>query len=111
MGIARQEPFPESDFTLEDAREVTAAFATLGNGKPLPTLVDLRNVRWMQREARAHFSGPETAIVQSAAALIIASPLSRAIGNFFLGFNKPLFPTRLFTSETEALEWLKGFVD
>jgi hypothetical protein len=48
--------------------------------------------------------------VESAAALLIGSPLTRAIGNFFMGLNKPLIPTRLFTSETEALAWLKGFV-
>ena len=40
----------------------------------------------------------------------LRSPLTRAIGNFFLGLNKPLMPTRLFTSEEEALAWLKTFV-
>jgi len=64
----------------------------------------------MDREARRYFAGEETAKVESAAALLIESPLSKAIGNFFMGLNKPIVPTRLFTSEAEALAWLKGFV-
>lgn len=41
--------------------------------------------------------------------LLLQSPaLTRAIDNFFMGLNKPLFPTRLFTSEEEALTWLKS---
>ena len=41
---------------------------------------------------------------------LIRSPLARAIGNFFRGLNKPLFPTRLFTSEPEAMAWLRSFL-
>ena len=69
--------------------------------------MDITEIDGMTREARQYFAGPETAKVESAAALLIKSPLTRAIGNFFLGFNKPLFPTRLFTSTEEALLWLK----
>jgi hypothetical protein len=29
------------------------------------------------------------------------------IGNFFINLNKPLAPTRLFTSEAAALTWLR----
>ncbi len=38
------------------------------------------------------------------------APLSRAIGNIFMGLNKPDFPLRLFTSDAEALAWLTGFL-
>jgi hypothetical protein len=31
------------------------------------------------------------------------------MGNFFLGLNKPHFPTKLFTSEEKAEVWLKEF--
>ena len=29
------------------------------------------------------------------------------VGNFFIGLNKPKFPTKLFTQEKEAVIWLK----
>jgi hypothetical protein len=32
------------------------------------------------------------------------------LGNFYLGLNKPLVPTRLFTSEEEAQAWLRSFL-
>jgi hypothetical protein len=35
--------------------------------------------------------------------------LSRALGNFFLGLNKPSMPTRLFDDQEQALAWLRGF--
>ncbi|MDH5682649.1 MAG: hypothetical protein OEZ36_13750 [Spirochaetota bacterium] len=34
------------------------------------------------------------------------SPISRVIGNFFLGLNRPLFPVKLFTEKNEASKWL-----
>ena len=44
-----------------------------------------------------------------AVALVIDSPLSRVLGNFFLGFNRPETPARLFTSVDEARAWLNTF--
>jgi len=40
-------------------------------------------------------------------ALLIASPLSRVLGNFYLRINRPETPTRLFSSEEEAGAWLR----
>ena len=42
------------------------------------------------------------------AALVVPSPLSRAIGSFFIGLSKPAIPTRLFKSTSEALAWLRS---
>jgi hypothetical protein len=36
--------------------------------------------------------------------------MSRVIGNFFIGFSRTNIPTRLFTSEAEAIDWLKTFI-
>jgi hypothetical protein len=62
------------------------------------------------REARQYYSGKEAAQTVRAVGLLVTSPLSRLIGNFFMVINKPPVPFRLFTSETEALEWLRGFI-
>ncbi len=94
---------------LEDARENLAISRQLVGGRPVPVLVDLRPCRYQSAEARALFAGPETTAVSTAVALLIASPVSRVLGNFYLGFNRPQVPTRLFTSVAEADEWLKTF--
>ena len=44
-----------------------------------------------------------------AQALVIDSGPSRVMGNFFLGLNKPRFPTKLFTSEAKAEAWLREY--
>lgn len=110
-GIVRMRMQPGVfDLELADAKEVIAAVASLCGGVRHPALVDLRGVRSMSRDCRKYFAGPETASAEAAVALIVESPIARAIGNFFMGLNKPLMPTRLFTSEDDALVWLRGYV-
>lgn len=43
----------------------------------------------------------------AAAAILIDSKISSYFANIFLKFSKPKFPTRLFTNEEEALNWLQ----
>lgn len=109
-GIIRAQFKHNCDVNLEDAQESIRKIGEVGAGTPRPTLVDLSGTRSIDREARKYFAGPETAKVESAAALLVKSPLSRAIGNFFMGMNKALTPARLFTSEPEALAWLRGYL-
>src|ERR1700756_4774181 len=42
--------------------------------------------------------------------ILIESPLSRIIGNFFMGLNKPSVPAKLFNNEQDAIAWLKQYV-
>lgn len=93
--------------TLEDGEESTKISAEMVNYQPLPLLCDLTNVVKMTQECRRHFAGEEHAATFSKCALIVTNPISKLIGNFFLGLNKPLKPTRLFTSKEEGLKWLK----
>jgi hypothetical protein len=108
-GLLHAECLPGAEQTQADAEECIASLWEIA-GRRRPILVDLRRLKTMDRGARTYYAGPETARVESAAALLCASPLTRAIGNFFMGLNKPLIPTRLFTSEPEAIAWLQPFV-
>ena len=95
-----------AEVTLEDAKANLEVTSQLTEGQQVPVLVDLRQVRSQTAEARLLFAGPEGRSVSSRVALLIGSPLSCVVGNFYLGFNRPLTPTRLFTSEAEAEAWL-----
>jgi hypothetical protein len=99
-----------AEVTLADARENVALCLRMNGGQRRPVLVDLRVVKSQTAEARAYLAGPEGSEVCQAVGLLIGSPLSRVLGNFYLGLNKPSVPTRLFTSEEEALAWLRGFL-
>jgi hypothetical protein len=94
--------------TLSEAKANVDAMAQLARGRKLPVLVNVSRARMVSREARQCYAGAETAKLTVAAALIVGSPISRVLGNFFLGLNRPAFPLRLFTSEEDAVAWLKG---
>jgi hypothetical protein len=109
-GILRIRAFPALKDTLEGARQNVAIVAKLTAGKPRPMLLDMRALKTQSREVRAYYAGPETTSLSLAVAVLVDSPISRVIGNFFLGFKKRNLPTKLFKSEVEALAWLKGFL-
>ena len=97
--------------TEASARHHADLMFALAGGLRRPILVDLRKMRSMDRGARIVYSGPQGARYAIALALLVDSPLSRIIGNFFLSLNRSrLYPTRLFTSESDALAWLFGFL-
>ena len=68
-----------------------------------PMIVDMATTDDVTRGARSVFAKPCQA---NRIALWGSSPVDRVIANFFLGIMKPPCPTKFFTSETEALEWL-----
>jgi len=96
--------------TLALAKEEIEILAVIHKGQRRPLLVDLRNVRATDFDARKYFGGPEAKRVWRAAALVTATPLSNAIANLWLAaHNSRENPAKLFTSEAEAITWLKGF--
>ena len=74
-------------------------------------LIDMRAIKSISRDAREYYANERTASIQRATALVIESPVSRVIANFFMGLNRPLTPTRMFTDVDEAIEWLQSFSD
>ena len=110
-GIVQMEALAGVEQTKADAMEnIKAGFIAEGN-KRRPVLVDLRKVSTLSREARLYYSGPEPTTMETAAAQWIGTPIGQMIGNFFMGFNKTLMPMKIFTSEEEAVRWLKGFLE
>jgi hypothetical protein len=110
-GIVRIIHTPGAEVTLEDAQETMAAYKKLNNGKRMPLLVDTKSMKSISREARHFYSGEEAAACAGAAALIVGTPVSKVLANFYLGLSNPKLPSRLFTSEDEALVWLKGYLE
>lgn len=108
-GIARTEVKPQAEIGLEHALENTKLIETFFNGDRFPLLVDVRKIKSISKEAREHFSIKDRESVVSACAILISSPLSCMVGNFFMSINKPDIPVRLFTNENDALSWLKKY--
>jgi hypothetical protein len=98
------------ELELEDAKEAVREITLLGQGRKRPVLVDLRQCKSISVDARTYLAGPEMARVELAKAVLVVSRLRKTMGNLALRLKKPLIPTRLFTSEEKALEWLRGFL-
>jgi hypothetical protein len=109
-GIVRTLTKPQAEVTLEDAELFVRRASDWYQGRRHPVLIDLQGIRSISREARAYYAGPETARVSSACALLVKSPMARVVGNFFMGLNQSIVPTRLFTSEAAAVEWLRQYL-
>ncbi len=93
---------------LEDAVAATEAMTQLTGGRRSPLLVDTHDVGPQDRPARTEFARRGDLV--SAVALIVGTPLSRMMGDFFLAVSKPMAPTRLFDDEASAVAWLQAFV-
>ena len=108
-GIARTKVKPKAEVTIVEAKENSIAVNSLFEGKNFPLLIDSRNIKSITKEARDFFSMNNRSSYIVAFAIIIDSPLSKIIGTFFMGLNKPRVPARLFTNEQEAILWLKNY--
>ncbi len=59
-------------------------------------------------EARKIASGKDYSDDRIALALVSDSSANKFLGNFFINFNKPANPTKIFTNEGEAILWLQN---
>ena len=97
---------PLAEIELDHAQQNTRVVRELSGDQVYPILVDIRKIRSISKEARDHFAMRDRKPGVIAIAMLVSSPLSRIIGNFFLGLNHPAVPTRMFTDRDKAEEWI-----
>lgn len=98
-----------AEIELENAIENYEAAQSLTGPTKHLLLVDAHSNVYISKEARAYSAElkPNSPI---AMAVVVSSTANRLIGNFYINFNKPKVPTKLFSSDDKAIEWLKGFL-
>jgi hypothetical protein len=108
-GIIHGIAFPDSQQSVEDARENVECARMLSGGRRVPLLLDIRDTGTLTREARMYFSGEEGADPAIAVALVADSAFTRVVGNLFIRLAKMNYPVQLFASTDEAINWLRDF--
>ena len=108
--ILRCKILPNAEVTVDDGKKIMEISMLLSNGKKIPVLADMKNIKTMSRDSRAYLSGEDAKKTALALALVTKTPLSKIIGNFPLGLNKPSYPIKMFNSDMEAKEWLESFI-
>ncbi len=97
--------------TAADALENLAATMSVGAGKRRPLLVDITGSPPLDAETRHLYSGKSLVAGFTALALLVeGSPLGPMMGNVYLRVARPGIPTRVFTNEARAHEWLLGYL-
>jgi len=92
---------------LESARENKEASERLvGDRGPVPLLIDFARAKGQTAEAREYYTS-KAVPSRIRVALLIRSPVSRVLGNVYMGLTKNPVPTKLFTSEEKAVRWLR----
>jgi hypothetical protein len=81
-----------------------AAVDDVNGDRGRPLLVDMSGVAALAREARAVFTRPCSA---TRIAIMGISSVDRVIATFGLRLSNPPIPARFFTSERDALTWLR----
>lgn len=103
-GLLRLTWARDASITEADAEAAMREVDALCGESRHPMLVDMATTSEVSRGARAVFGRPCQA---SRIALLGTSPVDRVLANFFLGLDKLPCPTKFFTSEADALSWLK----
>lgn len=105
-GIARTKVKAGAEIVVEDAIENSKAVNSFDLDS-YPLLVDTSEIKSITKEARDHFSMKNRNSNVIVIAIVVKSPLSKIIANFFIGLNKPIVPVKLFTTEERAIDWCK----
>jgi hypothetical protein len=76
----------------------------------LPILADCGSVASVDYDAQQFVSADKAAVLTTALAVVVKSAFTRAMGEMFMMFHKPPYPTRMFQRKEDALEWLRTFL-
>jgi hypothetical protein len=75
-----------------------------------PILADCGSVASVDYDAQEFVSTDKAVALTTALAVVVKSAFTRAMGEMFMMFHKPPYPTRMFQRKEDALEWLRTFL-
>ncbi len=89
-----------------EARIAGDIVRSLAAGRRMPVLLVITGVVGVSMEARRVYTG---SIAATAFALVGESPVDRVIAHYLLRSRSETIPAQFFTSESEAVEWLRQY--
>lgn len=98
------------EIELSDAVFIVEAMGKLGKGRKFPILIDAGEFSSVDKEARIFSAAAESNLYTLADAIAYCNLAQKLLANFYIKYNKPTVPTRVFPTKEEALIWLKTFL-
>lgn len=109
-GIVSVRLTARDEIDLDTAKKIIDLIGEKCGSIKRPVLVVSENFAAPTPEARAYMAKAESNPFSSASAYIAKSLAEKLITNAYIKFNRPARPTKMFTSESKAIEWLKMFL-
>ena len=94
------------EFGINDLKEGMYAANEIGRGKKFYNIVTFEDFITVSAEAREFAASEESNQYTIADAFVVKNNALKLVGNFYLTFNKPKVPSKLFTDEDKAIAWL-----
>ena len=99
---------PNTLIDLEAARAIVKKRLHFQKGVSYPILCDLRQLKTVNKAAREYLAA-HGCINAFAVAILIEESYSGTLSNAFIKISNPAVPTKEFTSEPDALDFLNKF--
>ena len=91
---------------LETAKQLVADRLTFQNRKECPVVIYMNGIKASSKEARIYM-GKEGIQGITIGAFVVRNTIEQVILNFFLSIEKPPVPAKAFTSEEDAVSWIR----
>lgn len=106
LGIVRLQIFGKLEIGENESREMNNAIGLLSGGKEVLVLIMAEEITQFNKGAMMFSASEEGLRFTKADALVVKSIAQKITANFYLLVNAPKKPSRIFNSESEAIEWL-----
>tara|TARA_B100000809_G_scaffold140254_1_gene137806 strand:+ start:5336 stop:5722 length:387 start_codon:yes stop_codon:yes gene_type:complete len=107
-GIVNTSILLNDSITLEQAKELLAAYLEITKGINTPHLFTVTKLSIMDTEVMDFIKNSANKHGKADAFVINSLP-QRIIGNAYLKLQSQSIPTKLFSSKNKAIEWLKKY--
>jgi hypothetical protein len=109
-GILHSHTSSGLEFNVESLKKFNMVMGEMVNYRKVPLLITLDEFAIPPVETRVFWAKKESCPYASADAYIAVNIGHKIIGNFYLKFNRPGRPTKIFTNQDDAVTWLKIFL-
>lgn len=109
-GILHSHTSSSLEFNVESLKRLNQVMGRMLNYHKTPLLITLDEFAIPPVETREFWAKKESCPYASADAYVATNFGHKFIGNFYLKFNKPGRPTKIFSNEADAIKWLKTFL-
>lgn len=107
-GIVNTNILLNGSATLQQAKELLDAYIKVTNGIKTPHLFTATKLAIMETEVMEFIKNTANKHGKADAFVIHSLP-QKILGNAYLRFQTPQIPTKFFSSEEKAIEWLNQF--